>query len=138
MGPQRCLNCFPSLPIKLAREALIRFARRSYSRIIQRMNNLKMKILERVYAEPWLTVGGLADRISPGRRTEKDIQDLVKKGYLLDKRGLHLSEKGLACIDSSSRKNRMIQVGKYLLAMAGGVVIAVAAQWLWSLFQSAR
>ena len=104
---------------------------------MQRMNNLKTTILERVYAEPWLTVGGLADRISPGRRTEKDIQDLVKKGYLRYERGLHLTDKGRNYIDSSSRRNRMIQVGKYVLAMAGGVVIAVAAQWLWSLFQSA-
>ena len=105
---------------------------------MQRMNNLNTKILERVYAEPWLTVGGLADRISPGRRTEKTIQDFVKKGYLLDNRGLQVSKKGLACIDSSSRRNRMMRIGKYVLAMAGGVVIAVAAQWLWSLFQSAR
>ena len=100
------------------------------------MNDLKAKILERVYAEPWLTVWGLADRISPGRRTEETIQDLVKKGYLRNERGLHLTDKGLAYIDSSSRRNRLIQVGKYLLAMAGGVVIAVIAEWFWSLLQS--
>ena len=102
------------------------------------MNDLKLKILERVYAQPWLTVGGLADQISLGPRTEKDIRDLVKKGYLRYERGLHLSDKGRNYIDSSSRRNRMIQVGKYVLAMAGGVVIAVTAQWLWNLIQSAR
>lgn len=102
------------------------------------MNDLKLKILERVYAQPWLTVGGLADQISPSPTTEKDIQDLLKKGYLRYERGLHLSEKGRSYIDSSSRRNRMIQVGKYVLAMAGGVVIAVTAQWLWDLIQSAR
>lgn len=101
------------------------------------MNNLKLRILEQVYAQPWLTVGGLADKISPGPRTEKDIQDLVKKGYLRYERGLHLSEKGRSYIDSSSRRNRMIQIGKYVLAMAGGVFIAVTAQWLWGLLQSA-
>ena len=101
------------------------------------MNNLKLRILERVYAEPWLTVGGLADHISPGRRTEMDIEELVKKGYLRYERGLHLTDKGRNYIDSSSRRNRMTQVGKYVLAMAGGVVIAVTAQWLWSLIQSA-
>ena len=101
------------------------------------MSNLKQEILERVYAKPWLTVGGLADQISPGRRTENEIQDLVKKGLLRYERGLHLTDKGLAYIDSSSRRNRMIRAGKYLLAMAGGVIIAVTAQWLWSLIQSA-
>lgn len=100
------------------------------------MNNLKLKILERVYAEPWLTVGGLADQISPGRRTESDIQDLVKKGYLVNERGLHLSEKGLACIDSASPRNRMIRVAKFVLAMAATVVTVVTGNWLWSLIQS--
>ena len=102
------------------------------------MNDLKLKILERVYAQPWLTVGGLADQISPGPRTEQDIRDLVEKGYLRYERGLHLSDKGRNYIDSSSRRNRMLQVAKYVLAMAGGVVIAVTAQWLWDLIQSAR
>ena len=66
-----------------------------------------------------------------------DIEELVKKGYLRYERGLHLTDKGRNYIDSSSRRNRMTQVGKYVLAMAGGVVIAVTAQWLWSLIQSA-
>ena len=100
------------------------------------MNNLKLKILEQVYVQPWLTVGGLADRISPGRGTEKDIQHLVKKGYLRNERGLHLSAKGLACIDSSSLRNRMIGVAKFVLAMAATVVTVVTGNWLWSLIQS--
>ena len=102
----------------------------------EEMNNLNLKILERVYAEPWLTVGGLADQISPGRRTEEEIQNLVKKGYLVYNNGLRLTDKGRDCIDSSSRRNRMIQAGKYVLAIAVGVVIAVTAQWVWSQFQS--
>lgn len=100
------------------------------------MNNLKLKILERVYAQPWLTVGGLADQISPGPRTEEDIRDLVKKGYLRYDRGLHLSQKGLACIDSSSLRNRMIRVVKFVLAMAATIVTVVTGNWLWGLIQS--
>lgn len=45
------------------------------------VNNLKLKVLERVYAQPWLTAGELVDQISPSRRTEKANQDLVKRGY---------------------------------------------------------
>ena len=82
-------------------------------------------------------MGGLADQISPDPRTEKDIRDLVKKGYLRYERGLHLSDKGRDYIDSSSRRNRMIQAGKYVLAMAGGAFIAEIVQWLWSLIQAA-
>lgn len=100
------------------------------------MSNLKLKILERVYAQPWLTVGGLADQISPGPRTEKIIQDLLKKGYLRYERGLHLSDKGLACIDSSSLRNRVIRVVKFVLAMAATIVTVVTGNWLWSLIQS--
>lgn len=100
------------------------------------MNNLNLKILQRVYAKPWLTVGGLADQISPGRRTEGEIQNLVKKGYLVYNNGLHLTDKGRDCIDSSSRRNRLIQTGKYVLATVVGVVMAVTAQWVWSLIQS--
>ena len=77
------------------------------------MNNLNLKILEHVYAKPWLTVGGLADQISPGRRTEEEIQNLVKKGYLRNETGLHyFGERLLACINSSSLRNRMIRVVK--------------------------
>ena len=100
------------------------------------MNNLNLKILEQVYAKPWLTVGGLADQISPGRRTEEEIQNLLRKGYLRNERGLHISEKGLACINSSSLRNRMIRIAKFVLAMAATVVTVVTGNWIWSLIQS--
>ena len=66
------------------------------------MNNLKLKILERAYAEPGLTIGGLADATSCRPTTEQEIRYLVEQGYLLDDRGLKLSNKGFACIDSAS------------------------------------
>lgn len=66
------------------------------------MNNLKLQILKGAYAQPGCTVGGLADTISRGRRTEKEICHLMEKGYLVDSRGLELSKKGLAYIDSAS------------------------------------
>ena len=100
------------------------------------MNNLKLRILERAYAEPHLTVGGLADRISRGRRTEEDVRHLVKKGYLLDERGLELSDKGLACIDSGSSRNRAKRIGKWVLGMAASVLAVLTGNWLWSLIQS--
>ena len=71
------------------------------------MNSIKLKILERVHAEPGLTIGGTwADTISRGPRTEQEVRYLIKKGYLLDEKGLELSRKGLACIDSDSMRNR--------------------------------
>ena len=100
------------------------------------MNNLKLKILERAYASPGFTVGGLADSISRGPRTEQDVQYLVDKGYLLNDRGLELSNKGLACIDSASFRNRTIRIGKYALGIALSVVAVVVGNWLWSLIQS--
>lgn len=96
------------------------------------MSNLKLKILEYVYARPHLSIGGLADAISRGHRAEEDVSKLVKKGYLLDHGGLILSKKGLACIDSASFKNRAKRVGTWVL----GVVAVVIGNWLWSLIQS--
>ena len=97
------------------------------------MSNLKLKILEYVYARPHLSVGGLADVISPGSRTEQEVQNLLKKGYLVDRGGLQLSKKGIACIDSASFKNRAKRVGTWVL----GVVAVVIGNWIWSLIRSA-
>ena len=96
------------------------------------MSNLKLKILEYVYARPHLSIGGLADAISPGSRTEQEIRNLVEKGYLVDHGGLRLSKRGIACIDSASFKNRAKRVGTWVL----GVVAVVIGNWLWSLIQS--
>ena len=106
------------------------------SLILKRMNNLKLKILERAYAEPHLTVGGLADRISPGPMTQQEVRYLVKKGYLCEDRGLTLSDKGLACIDSASFRNRALWLGKGVLGVAVSVVAVVIGNWLWYLIQS--
>ena len=58
------------------------------------MNNLKRQVLESAYARPGYTIGGLADTISRGRRTEEEIRDLVEKGYSLDVTGgIELSKK---------------------------------------------
>ncbi|MCY3567067.1 MAG: hypothetical protein OXH38_00445 [Chloroflexi bacterium] len=101
------------------------------------MNNLKLRILERAYAEPGLTVGGLADDISRGRKTEQEVRYLIEKGYLLDEDwGLELSNRGFACIDSASLRNRTIWVGKGLFATALSVVAVVIGNWLWALIQS--
>ena len=100
------------------------------------MNNLKKKILERAYAQPDLTIGALADAISRGPRTEQEIRYLLEKGYLLDDRGLKLSTKGIACIDSASSSNRAKRVGKVLLGIAISVFAVVIGNWLWSLIQS--
>ena len=81
------------------------------------MNNLKLKILEHAYARPGLTIGGLADAISRGKKTEADVRHLVEKGYLLDDRGLELSKKGYACIDSASSRNRAKRAGKWVLGL---------------------
>ena len=96
------------------------------------MSNLKLKILEYVYARPHLTIGGLADVISRGSRTEQEIRKLLEKGYLFDRGGLQVSKKGIACIDSASFKNRAKRVGTWVL----GVVAVVIGNWLWSLIQS--
>ena len=100
------------------------------------MNNLKLKILERVYAEPGLSIGGLADAISRGPGTVEEIGYLVEKGYLLDDRGLTLSKKGFACIDSASFRNRAKRVGKIVAGIAVSVVAVVIGNWLWGLIQS--
>ncbi len=100
------------------------------------MNNLKLKILERAYARPGLTIGGLADAVSRGHRTEEEVRYLVEKGFLLNERGIKLSEKGLACIDSSSLRNRMKRTGKGLLGIAMSVIAVVIGNWLWGLIQS--
>ena len=89
------------------------------------MNNLKLRILEQVHAQPGLTIGGLVDAISRGPRTEQEVRYLVEKGYLLDDRGLGLSNKGFACIDSASFRNRAKRVGK-----------GVLGNWVWYLIQS--
>ena len=99
------------------------------------MNNLKLQILEHAYAQPGLTVGGLADAISRGPKTEADVRYLVDKGYLLDHRGLELSKKGYACIDSGSSINRAKRVGKWLLGIAASVVAVVIGNWLWNFIQ---
>ena len=57
-----------------------------------RMNNRKLKILERTYTRPGLAIGGLADSIGRGPRTEQEVRYLIDKGYLRDDdRGLELS-----------------------------------------------
>ena len=101
-----------------------------------RMNNLKLKILERAYACPGLSIGGLADRISRGPKTEQEVQYLVDKGYLLYADGISLSNKGLACVDSASFRNRTILVGKYVLTTVLSVVAVLIGNWLWHLIQS--
>ena len=101
-----------------------------------RMNNLKLQILERAYGHPGFTIGGLADSISRGRRTEQEIQCLVDKGYLRNHEGLQLSKKGFACIDSSSNRNRAIRLGKGVLGIALSVVAVVIGNWLWHLILS--
>ena len=101
-----------------------------------RMNNLKLKILEHVYARPGLSIGGLADAISPGPNTEQEVRYLLEKGFLFDHRGLELSKKGFACIDSASFKNRAKRIGQWALGIAGSVVAVVIGNWLWNLIQS--
>lgn len=100
------------------------------------MNNLKLKILEYAYTRPGLTIGGLADSIAPGQRTEQDVRHLVNRGYLLDERGLELSNKGLACVDSASLRNRAKRLGKSVLGLALSVVAVVVGNWIWRLTQS--
>lgn len=100
------------------------------------MNNLKLKILEQAHARPGVTVGGLADAISRGPKTEADVHYLVEKGYLLNDRGLALSKKGFAYIDSVSSRNRAKRVGKWVLGIAASVVAVVIGNWLWGLIQS--
>lgn len=100
------------------------------------MNNTKLRILERAYAQPHLTVGGMADRVGGGRRTERDVRHLVEKGYLLHERGLELSDKGFACIDSGSTRNRAKRVAKWALGMAASVLAVVTGNWLWDLIRS--
>ncbi len=102
------------------------------------MNNLKLKILEHAYAQPGLTVEGLADTISRGRKTEEDVRYLLKKGYLIDVRGIELSKKGLCCIDSSSSRNQMKRIGIGLLGIVVSVVTVVIGNCIWDLIQSYR
>lgn len=100
------------------------------------MNNLKLKILEYAYSRPGLSIGGLADAISRGPKTEQEIRYLLERGFLLDHRGLELSRKGVACIDSASLRNRAKWVGKWVLGIAASVVAVVIGNWLWDLIQS--
>ena len=100
------------------------------------MNNLKLKILEHAYARPGLTIGGLADVISHGSKSEQEVRYLIEKGYLLDANGLELSKKGFACIDSASFRNRAKRVGKSVLGIAASVVAVLIGNWLWNLIQS--
>lgn len=106
------------------------------TRSANKVNNLKLKILEHVYAQPSLTVGGLADVISRGPKTEADIRHLLEKGYLVNDRGLELSKKGYARIDSASSRNRAKRVGVWVLGIATSVVAVVIGNWLWDLIQS--
>ena len=101
------------------------------------MNNLQLRILERAYARPGLTIGGLADAVSRGRRTEEEVRHLLEKGYLQKERGMELSAKGLACIDSASPRNWIMRIGKGALGVALSVVVVVLGNWIWSLIQSA-
>ncbi len=114
----------------------VRFSVPFGSAIMVRMNNLKLKILERAYADPGLTVGGLADCISRGPKTEQEVQYLVDKGYLLNDNGLGLSNKGFARIDSASFRNRAMRVGKCVLRTGLSVVAVLIGNWLWHLMQS--
>lgn len=100
------------------------------------MNNLKLRLLERDYARPGLTEGGLADGVSRGRRTEEEVRRLLEKGYLTDECGLELTAKGLACIDSASLGNRMMRIGKGALGVALSVLAVLIGNWIWSLIQS--
>ena len=100
------------------------------------MNNLKVRILERAFAHPGLTVGGLADGISQGARTEQDVRHLLESGHLIDSGGVRLSSKGLARIDSASFRNRAKRFVKGVLGIVVSVVAVVTGNWLWSLIQS--
>ena len=99
------------------------------------MNNIKLKILEYVSTHDWLTRGGLLDAMGGRARTEQDIRYLVDKGYLLDSGSVELTEKGFACIDSGSFRNRTIQIVKGVLGIVVSVLIVVAGNWLWELIQ---
>ena len=102
----------------------------------EKLNNLKLQILEGANARPGYSIGGLADTISRGRRTEEEIHYLVEKGYLLNAKGIELSNKGFACIDSASFRNRMKLIGKGTLGLAMSVVAVVIGNWLWGLIQT--
>lgn len=99
------------------------------------MNNLKLKILEQAYSQPGLTIGGLADKISRGAKTEQEVRDLEAKGYLREDGGLQLTKKGLAHIDSASFLNRTKRLGKGTLSIGAAVVAVVIGNWLWELIQ---
>ena len=81
-------------------------------------------------------IGGLADAISRGPKTEQWVQDLVDKGYLLNDNGLSLSKKGFACVDSASFRNRAMRVGRCVLRVGLSVVAVLIGNWLWHLMQS--
>ena len=115
---------------------MVRFAMRIWDAKTQGMNNLKLRILERAHAHPSFTMGGLADRIGRSPATEKAVLELVEKGYLRNDYGLELSAKGMACIDSSSFRNRAKRVGTWVLGIAASVAAVVMGNLLWGLMQS--
>ena len=91
----------------------------------KKVNNLKLRVLERAHANPELTRGGLVDAMGDRDKAEENIDYLVTKGYLRDRRGIELTDKGFACIDSGSFRNRAKQAGKGALG-----------NWLWVLIQT--
>lgn len=79
----------------------------SAARLLQKKNEQsEVKNLGASICQTSFDRRGVADSIGPGDRTEQEVRYLVKKGYLLDDRGLKLSEKGLACMDSANLKKR--------------------------------
>ena len=102
----------------------------------KQMNNIKLKILNHVNTNPWLTRGGLVDAIGGRARTEQDIRYLVEKGYLVDRDGMELTDRGFACINSGSFRNRAKRLGQGALGLLVSVIAVVIGNWLWGLIQS--
>ena len=92
------------------------------------MNNINLRILEKLYARPDLSIGGLEDVIGPGPRTRQAIAKLIDDGYLLNDHRLELSDKGFRRIDSSSPRNRLRRLGSTVVIPLA-VVVAGSAIW---------
>ena len=99
------------------------------------MNNLKLKILEHVSAHPFLSRGGLIDAMGGRGRTDLDIGFLIEKGYLVESRSMELTDKGFACIDSGSIRNRMKRIGAVAVGIIVSVIAVVIGNWLWDLLR---
>ena len=89
------------------------------------MSNLKLKILEYANARPHLTIGGLADAISPEPRTEQQIRDLVKKGYLLNRSGFNAVEQRICLhrfrqLQESGETGRQVGARRCRFRSSGG------------------